>query len=1303
MFDGYLELGGNEIVNSRRAAEYVRKNAPSISLKDCSDCEGVAEAQGEVYESPKDDQAPWFDPTVPATADFYGVYSLGAEGVTDSTWTAGVTEALGPGGTVNAGRHTTRTMRWHVMLVAGTKLALEAGYTWLRSALLPGDCAGGCGGTDMCYYLACPEICRMWDPIGVQAGSGFPYTVDVETVARYRLPVAGDTLVLGSFGGVEQSVNSPEAQVVRWGATAADDDRVEVESYGPVIMQTTNVMPDPSMTHGNPAWSQDAVMIRPTGGVDGGPWLHAGVWPDIQNVIADPSFENYSPEELGWAPNLDYAPNAVLPTRELDETAPDGEYTITVPITADGVVTPWGQVRNAFSLPLAGPLRSGMTGFNILWDAIGEGAMLWAVLDGEGEVVFSTSSPMDLETSTEWWGYQTGAAINEIAAGDLAGWTMQCIWISVDEPTMPLRLDKLALTHGDRYIWFDGTTADELEPDYPWNMSFGWTNGTPLGPSDGWNTPSTPDGVDFPFFRPIIAGDHTVSFWAKSDDPTGSISVTVYSEDFEIEYATADFEITDEWTRYSFPASLPIANLTLGAYSYGPEGEGASMWGLDRVSVAFGTLLLPYVDIDTPWQEAAAGFIVGGWPTDEYTVTQIGDDPQTATAQLQWNGSMTFGMRFGNPSDWIWQPGDGGLCDANPFVEAIGGRREANGSYGLIFPVSPETQAIPYSRTMHDVSTTVGARTIQDVNLQNGFMREVEFFLTAGVPFAYGDETVVVDSDFANLPTHVWGEDQCPVVELAPIVDPDCPTPPSPPRPPEIVNSCVLTETTWRRSWVKIPAAAVSMWSETAPKIEITSGDNAIREVRARVFRNPFDREIDAWGRENLMLNPRAVAGGTAWVGVPGTTGVAPIAYVNRTFIGEGGIPADIDTTARMTWTTAPTAGVPSLGARSAVGSVTPGRTYSLSIFGGWADVTASVSTTLRGRVNWRTAGGALVSSVATPDGVVPWAQPGWPGGANMREFAIEAVAPATASYAEMIVEYVNGNTVRPAINDTLYATGAFMQKKPENAEIQTIPIDGIEQPFKAMDLGTILDTAMADNVVMVPQGSSPFLEFSYGPTTGDADLLFTIDGLEEGKAYAMRLDGFGGHSSQVLTFGNLLTLPMTVNGEIDVFNDDLFGSVFIAGGPVGSFAVSLESAVETSMRVYGLSLWEVHYSEDYFDGSTPPGGGNYYQWTAGENTSSSYGTGGINVDPCDWCSEFILSYIPAHTTLSVDAVYERAFASVAGGPEQPADTLLFGSDGGPMSWPALTCNIPYLLAIDVPVDYVDDVNVKVTLSLREV
>jgi hypothetical protein len=89
------------------------------------------------------------------------------------------------------------------------------------------------------------------------------------------------------------------------------------------------------------------------------------------------------------------------------------------------------------------------------------------------------------------------------------------------------------------------------------------------------------------------------------------------------------------------------------------------------------------------------------------------------------------------------------------------------------------------------------------------------------------------------------------------------------------------------------------------------------------------------------------------------------------------------------------------------------------------------------------------------------------------------------------------------------------------------------------------------------------------------------------------------------------------------------------------------------------------------------------------------------DIDPCSYCAEFIVSYIPSQTNFVVNGMMQRAFAEVAGRDGVPADHLLYGTDGTPMSWPELTCAIPYVVTVDVPSGTASSALETVTISVN--
>lgn len=133
-----------------------------------------------------------------------------------------------------------------------------------------------------------------------------------------------------------------------------------------------------------------------------------------------------------------------------------------------------------------------------------------------------------------------------------------------------------------------------------------------------------------------------------------------------------------------------------------------------------------------------------------------------------------------------------------------------------------------------------------------------------------------------------------------PLADPDCPPIPTAPRPPVITDDCIDEVGAWRRYWAIIPADQVSAWLDLVPTIYLTTGVQAARQVRIRVYRNPDDLEpgefpADDWDAEqivsymppNTMLTLDGVAQ-RVWADVGGGDPIS----ADRLLYGTGGGPA---------------------------------------------------------------------------------------------------------------------------------------------------------------------------------------------------------------------------------------------------------------------------------------------------------------------------------------------------------------------------------------------------------------------------
>lgn len=160
MFEGYLSMGGNEVLNSARAYGYTRSASCPITWLQCDPCDGLREALGDnTYDTASISEAPWYDAENEVTHRFYGAHALSIENIMDSTRTAEVVEGILDGGVVGRVRNAVRQIRIRAILVAEGEDALESGLSWLKAVLDTENCGthgNSCGQADVCFYVACP-------------------------------------------------------------------------------------------------------------------------------------------------------------------------------------------------------------------------------------------------------------------------------------------------------------------------------------------------------------------------------------------------------------------------------------------------------------------------------------------------------------------------------------------------------------------------------------------------------------------------------------------------------------------------------------------------------------------------------------------------------------------------------------------------------------------------------------------------------------------------------------------------------------------------------------------------------------------------------------------------------------------------------------------------------------------------------------------------------------------------------------------------------------------------------------------
>lgn len=87
------------------------------------------------------------------------------------------------------------------------------------------------------------------------------------------------------------------------------------------------------------------------------------------------------------------------------------------------------------------------------------------------------------------------------------------------------------------------------------------------------------------------------------------------------------------------------------------------------------------------------------------------------------------------------------------------------------------------------------------------------------------------------------------------------------------------------------------------------------------------------------------------------------------------------------------------------------------------------------------------------------------------------------------------------------------------------------------------------------------------------------------------------------------------------------------------------------------------------------------------------------DLDPCSGCGSFLISYIPASSTMVLDGTTERANLELPGDQTSRAGHLLFGlNEDSLFSWPEMSCGMGYYLVVEAPAGLVTEVSLSVAL-----
>lgn len=172
VYEGFLKLGGVEIVNSERVRGYARTSDCYLPWLQGPECETLQDALGDSpYDFDNMPLAPWHDSSMSdVSGRFLGAFGLSLSGLDSSTRSSQSTEGIMDGGTLGRTRKGMMSARMRATLLAKGRDALDYGVAWLNAAMDANRCGqhgGGCGTTDMEFLAECPPtraIVREYTP-----------------------------------------------------------------------------------------------------------------------------------------------------------------------------------------------------------------------------------------------------------------------------------------------------------------------------------------------------------------------------------------------------------------------------------------------------------------------------------------------------------------------------------------------------------------------------------------------------------------------------------------------------------------------------------------------------------------------------------------------------------------------------------------------------------------------------------------------------------------------------------------------------------------------------------------------------------------------------------------------------------------------------------------------------------------------------------------------------------------------------------------------------------------------------------
>ncbi|OXR39789.1 hypothetical protein B7C42_08141 [Nocardia cerradoensis] len=168
MFRGYMALAGAELTNTSRLVAHARPGVPQSMEEALAQCRctvprgyinyddswpGLAVFLGD--EQPYTlTSAPWYDPTIPQSEEFLGVWVTATDGFGPAPVDRQISDAICAGGVTGAHRDKARSLTIQAILIGCTNAGVQYGMEWLGCRLRD---ATSLAGTTLEYLAAHPE------------------------------------------------------------------------------------------------------------------------------------------------------------------------------------------------------------------------------------------------------------------------------------------------------------------------------------------------------------------------------------------------------------------------------------------------------------------------------------------------------------------------------------------------------------------------------------------------------------------------------------------------------------------------------------------------------------------------------------------------------------------------------------------------------------------------------------------------------------------------------------------------------------------------------------------------------------------------------------------------------------------------------------------------------------------------------------------------------------------------------------------------------------------------------------------